>query len=96
MGCRAVRRRRGGCRIALKRADLFREQCIGAFVGKNSNELRRLVAQAGDNPDLWVLMVKSTQETKQLDWVADAMDKRGVGLTDAYKEAAIARRKELE
>lgn len=75
--------------------DEFREACIGGFVNNDSTKLKQLIAQAGDDPERWVLMVKSAQTVAQIGWVATAMEKQGVGLTDAYKEAAIARRKEL-
>lgn len=76
--------------------DQFREDCVGAFVKKDSESLKRLISVAGDDPTLWSLMVMATQEPAQIDWVAGAMEKRGVGLTDTYTAAAIERRKKLE
>lgn len=76
--------------------ETFEKDCAAAFISKDGPTLRQLVQRAGDDSNLWALMVKSAQTTAQIDWVADQMDKRGVGLTDAYTEAASARRKELE
>jgi len=76
--------------------DTFAKDCVAAFVTKDGPTLTKLTATAGDSPELWALMVKGAQDVRQIDWVADKMEKKGVGVTDVYTEAARARRKELE
>lgn len=74
----------------------FRNAFAAALVNRNSVELKRLMDASRDIAPRWVEMVKLSQSVAHIEWIAGEMDKRGMGASNDYTAAAIARRKELE
>ena len=73
----------------------FTEKFKLAMFAKDGQELRTLMDTAADSIPHWVAMVNLADHERQLEWVKEGMQKRGITGSEAFDKAYITRQEAI-